>query len=93
MMALPEMKAQIDKLSLLPMDTPSVAGDAEFRQVGDRALGRHRQEGGDRRVAIKIATATLGGSHDWFGSFRRRVGGGCLHSGRRRGPTIIRRVR
>ena len=53
-MARPEMKAQIDKLSLLPMETPPVAGDAGVREVGDRALGQDREEGRDRRIAITL---------------------------------------
>ena len=39
-LAKPEVKEQIVKLSLLPMDSKSVAGDAGVREVGDRALGQ-----------------------------------------------------
>ena len=54
-MAMPDVQAQIDKLSLLPMDTPPVAGHAGVREVGDRALGRHREESRHRRNAIRMS--------------------------------------
>ena len=51
-LAKPEVKEQIVKLSLLPMETQAGARDAGVREVGDRALGQGGGAGRDRGIAV-----------------------------------------
>ena len=51
-LARPEVREQVVKQSLLPMDSKAGAGDAGVREVGDRALGQGGGGGRDSGIAV-----------------------------------------
>ena len=49
---MPEIKEQIVKTGMVPMDEPAARRAATLRHLGDRALGQGRRAGRHRRFAI-----------------------------------------